>query len=284
MKIGIIGKGFVGSAVEHGFSSDPLYQATIKIYDKDPSLRTHSIEQTVNGSDIIFVSVPTPSNSDGTINLDVVNNVLTEINECRENNSIILLRSTLIPGSCEKFSQKFPKLSIVFNPEFLTERNANYDFINQSRIVLGGEKMLTNKVAELYNWRFENKVPIIETNFQTAELIKYMNNSFLATKVSFMNEMKLIASKIDVDWGKAVEGFALDKRIGNSHLDVPGFDGKPGFGGSCLPKDVQAIIRFAETIGVDPKVLKAAWEINLEVRPEKDWEILKGRSIIEEEY
>ncbi|MAU58242.1 MAG: hypothetical protein CMC33_01105 [Flavobacteriaceae bacterium] len=283
MNIGIIGKGFVGSAVEHGFSSDPFYQATIKIYDKDPSLSTHSIEETVNDSDIIFVSVPTPSNFDGTINLEIVNEILNDINHCRKNNSIILLRSTLIPGSCEDFTKKFPKLRIVFNPEFLTERNANHDFMNQSRIVLGGEKKFTNKVAELYNWRFGNKVPIIETNFQTAELIKYMNNSFLATKVSFMNEMKLIASKINVDWDKAVEGFSLDRRIGNSHLNVPGFDGKPGFSGSCLPKDIQAIIHFAETIGIDPKVLKGAWARNLEVRPEKDWEDLKGRSIIKED-
>lgn len=281
MKIGIIGKGFVGSAVEYGFSSAP-YRADIKIYDKDSLLSTHSIEETVNDSDIIFVSVPTPANNDGSINVEAVNSVLTDINRCRKNNSIILLRSTLIPGSCENFAKKFPNLSIVFNPEFLTERNANHDFINQSRIILGGEKTLTNKVAKLYNWRFENKVPIVETNFQTAELIKYMNNSFLATKVSFMNEMRLIASMINVDWGKAVEGFALDERIGNSHLDVPGFDGKPGFGGSCLPKDIQAIIHFAEKIGVDPKVLKGAWERNLEVRPEKDWETLKDRSIIEE--
>jgi nucleotide sugar dehydrogenase len=283
MNIGIIGKGFVGSAVEYGFSCDPNYKSIIKIYDKNFDLSTHTLEQTVNCSDIIFLSVPTPANSDGSINLDILENVLFEINSCRKNDSIILIRSTITPGSSEMFSKKFPKLNMVFNPEFVTERNANYDFLNQSRIILGGEKKLTNKVAELYNWRFQNSIPIIETNFQTAELIKYMNNCFLATKVSFMNEMKMISDKTNSDWSKALEGFVADPRVGNTHIDVPGHDGKLGFGGSCFPKDIQAIIDFSKKIDVETKVLKAAWETNLQVRPEKDWEKLKGRAIIEED-
>ena len=283
MKIGIIGKGFVGSAVEHCFSCDPNFKIDIKIYDKNPDLSTYTLEETINGSEIIFLSVPTPANSDGSINIDIVESVLSEISQCHNNNNIILLRSTVIPGTTEYFSKKFPELKIVFNPEFLTEKNANDDFMNQSRIILGGEKKLTNKVAELYNWRFNNSIPIIETNFQTAELIKYMNNCFLATKISFMNEMKLIASKIEVDWDKAVEGFIGDPRVGNSHVNVPGNDGKLGFSGSCFPKDLQAIIHFAESMNIDTKVLKGAWETNLEVRPSKDWEKLKGRAIIKED-
>ena len=283
MKIGIIGKGFVGSAVEYCFSCDPNFKTDIKIYDKNPDLSTHTLEETINGSEIIFLSVPTPANIDGSINIDIVESVLSEISQCHNNNNIILLRSTVIPGTTEYFSKKFPELKIVFNPEFLTEKNANDDFMNQSRIILGGEKKLTNKVSELYNWRFNNSIPIIETNFQTAELIKYMNNCFLATKISFMNEMKLIASKIEVDWDKAVEGFIGDPRVGNSHVNVPGNDGKLGFSGSCFPKDLQAITHFAESMNIDTKVLKGAWETNLEVRPSKDWEKLKGRAIIKED-
>jgi len=282
MEIGIIGKGFVGSAVEYGFSCDSEFKATIRVYDKNPVLSTHSLSETINQSEIIFLSVPTPANIDGSINIQIIESVLYEINECIKNDSIILLRSTVIPGSTKLFSEKFPKLNLVFNPEFLTEKNANNDFINQSRIVLGGEKKLTNKVAKLYNWRFQNSVPIIQTNFETAELIKYMNNCFLATKVSFMNEMKMIASKTNVNWDKAVEGFIGDPRVGASHVNVPGNDGKLGFSGSCFPKDLQAIIHFAQSIDVDMKVLKGAWETNLKVRPEKDWESLKGRAITEE--
>jgi UDPglucose 6-dehydrogenase len=280
MKIGIIGKGFVGSAVEHAFSCNANFTTEIKIYDKNPQLSKNGLDETVNDSDILFVSVPTPANRDGSINLDIVEEALHNINKCRTNHSIILLRSTLIPGSCEYFANKFDKLSIVFNPEFLTEKNANHDFLNQSRVILGGDKELTNKVATLYNWRFENKIPIIQTNFQTAELIKYMNNCFLATKVSFMNEMKLIGSKINVDWDKAIEGFTQDPRVGDSHVNVPGNDGKPGFAGSCFPKDLQALIHFAESINVDTQVLKGAWETNLKVRPERDWEKLEGRTVV----
>ena len=283
MRIGIIGKGFVGSAVEYCFSCDSKFQTNIKVYDKNPALCTHTLSDTINDSDIVFLSVPTPANSDGSINTNIVENILTAINQCRKNDSVILLRSTVVPGTTDFFSKKFPELKIVFNPEFLTEKNANYDFMNQSRIILGGEKKLTDRVSELYNWRFEHSVPIIQTNFQTAELIKYMNNCFLATKVSFMNEMKLIASEINVDWNKAIEGFIGDPRVGTSHTNVPGNDGKLGFSGSCFPKDLQAIIHFAESIHIDTKVLKGTWETNLKMRPSRDWEELRGRAVNKED-
>jgi len=107
-----------------------------------------------------------------------------------------------------------------------------------------------------------------------------MNNCFFALKVSFLNEMRILADKCGVQWETAVDGFVRDGRIGHSHLQVPGPDGKFGFGGSCFPKDLRAIIQFAEENGVDTRTLKAAWETNLEVRPERDWEELKGRSVI----
>ena len=282
MKIGIIGKGFVGSAVLNGFSIDENFKSGIKIYDKNPDLSSHTLAETLNSSDVIFLSIPTPSNIDGSISLKNINNCLQEINEVNEKDNIILLRSTMVPGSTQYFSEKFPKLNFVFNPEFLTEKNANYDFVNQSRIILGGKKELTSKVAQLYNLRFGNSIPIIETNFETAEMIKYMNNCFLATKVSFMNEMKMLADKSNVDWKVAVNGFALDKRVGSSHVDVPGHDGKLGFGGSCFPKDINALIYFAKEKGLDLDLLQSVWETNLKVRPEKDWENLKGRSVIYE--
>ena len=169
---------------------------------------------------------------------------------------------------------------MVFNPEFLTERSANFDFINQSRYILGGEKLNVEKVAKLYKWRFGESISIIKTNSQTAELIKYMNNCFFATKVSFMNEMKLVADKSNVDWNLAVEGFIRDGRIGHSHLDVPGHDGRMGFGGSCFPKDIQAMINLGESLGLKLETLSGAWKTNLNVRPEKDWEKLEGRAVV----
>lgn len=280
MRIGIIGNGFVGSAVNNGFSSHPKFQNSIKIYDKNPSLSKNTLEETVTESDFLFLSLPTPSNRNGSINLDIINSSLSEINRFNNSKNIILVRSTIIPGTTDNLCKKYPKLNLVFNPEFLTEKNAKSDFINQSRIILGGPNKLTEKVYKLYNIRFPN-VPIISTNYRTAELIKYMNNCFLATKVSFMNEMKLISDEIDANWDDALEGFKLDERVGHSHNDVPGHDGKLGFGGSCFPKDVSALLYFSKKIGINLNTLSGAWNTNLEVRSEKDWEKLVGRAIVE---
>ena len=283
MKIGIIGKGFVGSAVQFGFSANTGCDAIVKVYDKDPNKSQNSLEEVVNDSDFIFLSVPTPSNPDGSINLDIVNQALNDIDKVNNHDPIILLRSTMIPGSTRKFQENFSRLNLVFNPEFLTERSANFDFINQARFILGGSQKNTSKVADLYKWRFGKSIPVIETSFETAELIKYMNNCFFATKVSFMNEMRLISDSCNADWELAVEGFIRDGRIGHSHINVPGHDGKFGFGGSCFPKDIQAMIDFGESFGLEMNTLKGAWATNIKVRPEKDWEELKGRAVVEKE-
>ena len=281
-KIGIVGRGFVGSAVEFGFSAQTGCDAELRVYDKDPSKSIHTLEETVNESDFIFLSVPTPSNVDGSMNVDILETALSDIQDINSRKgNIILIRSTITPGTTAKLAKKFTKLNIVFNPEFLTERSAKFDFINQSRFVLGGRKRNTARVAELFRWRFGDSVPCIETNWETAEMIKYMNNCFFATEVSFMNEMRLVADKVGVDWDMAVEGFVRDGRIGHTHLNVPGPDGKMGFGGSCFPKDIQAMIQFGEDLGMDLNTLQGAWETNCEVRPERDWEQLKGRSVVD---
>jgi len=280
--IGIVGNGFVGSSVAFGFSTETGCNADVKIYDKDKSKATHSLEETLL-SEFIFVSVPTPSNIDGSISLKIVYDIFNEINQVNTRpDNIILLRSTVTPGTTRKIKEKYPNLNIVFNPEFLTERSAKFDFINQARFIVGGRDRDNNRVEELFRWRFGNTTPIIKTDYETAELIKYMNNCFFATKVSFLNEMYQIANKCGVDWDMAVEGFVRDGRIGHSHMNVPGPDGKMGFGGSCFPKDMQAMINFSKKLGVSLNVLKGAWETNLEVRPEKDWEELKGRAIIDD--
>ena len=284
-KIGIIGKGFVGSAVSNGFSPNTGYNnAIIKIYDKDESKSLNSLEETVNESDFIFLSLPTPSNKDGSISLKILHDSLDAINQVNKNtNNILLLRSTVVPGTSRMFQEKYKNIRVVFNPEFLTERSAFLDFINQSRIILGGESELCSRVAKLYQDRFGNSIPIIQTNYESAELIKYMNNCFFATKVSFLNEMKLISDSVGANWEDALEGFILDGRIGHSHIKVPGHDGKFGFGGSCFPKDVQALINFGRSIGINLNTLNGAWDTTLEVRPEKDWEELKGRAVVSEE-
>jgi len=282
VKIGIVGKGFVGSAVQNGFSPNTGCDAEVRVYDKNPSRSLHSLEETVNESDVVFISVPTPAGIDGKIDLTILNDAINDINEVSTNReTIFLVRSTVVPGTTSNIQQTFPKLRIVFNPEFLTERSANFDFINQTRFILGGSKDNTTKVADLFRDRFGESIPVIETNYETAELIKYMNNCFFATKVSFLNEMYQIAEKSGVDWEVALDGFVRDGRIGHSHVNVPGHDGKLGFGGSCFPKDVQAIINYGESLGLNMNTLKGVWYTNLEVRPERDWEQLKGRAVID---
>lgn len=274
MKIGIIGNGFVGSAIMHGFI---LNVDDIMIYDKDPKRSTHSMKELVDSSNVIFICVPTPMFESGECDLSIVKSVTEELSqyECISK-KVIVIKSTVVPGTVEKLSEKYPTMKFVFNPEFLTERKARLDFINTSRIVLGSNDMLANDIVEkLYRVRFPY-TKVIKTDFGTAQLIKYMANCFFATKVSFMNEMHQICKAIEGDWDKALEGFVADGRIGNSHIDVPGHDGDFGFGGKCFPKDLNAMIKRAEELGVSPDVMKGAWAKNKQVRKDLNWYDIPG--------
>jgi len=276
--IGIIGNGFVGQAIGFGF----VPVLPVKVYDKDKNKSLNSLSETINDSDIVFVCVPTPMNKNGSINLNIVESVLQNIQDINtRKNNIVVIKSTIVPGTTRSFAQKFPSLNLVFNPEFLTERHARYDFLNQARIILGGPEDFTNKVADLYRIRF-NHCNIMQMDYDTAEFVKYFNNVFFAVKVAFANEMRLVCDKADIDWDVALAGFVADGRIGDSHLNVPGPDGRWGFGGSCFPKDINAFMTFAENIGINTNVINGAWQTNLEIRPGKDWEDLKGRAITDE--
>ena len=272
--VGIIGNGFVGSAVAHGFG----LHANVKIYDLNPNRATHTMEEVINTSDFVFVSVPTPMENvlGGSIDTTILYSVFDKIHELNsKRDNIFIVKSTIVPGTMESLIESYPRLNIVHSPEFLTERSARLDFINASRIILGGEGRLIDKVELFLRDRFPH-VKIIKTDVTTAQFIKYMANCFFSTKVSFMNEMKQAAEVLDVNWNEALNGFISDGRIGNSHLDVPGHDGHMGFGGKCFPKDLNAFIGLFNKIGIDPKVMTATWEKNLEVRNEYDWKNIEG--------
>jgi len=271
--IGIVGNGFVGSAVYHGFS----LHADILIYDKNPSLSVNTLDDTVNGSDFIFVSVPTPMRSalGGEIDLTIMDSVMEEISRVARDRKIVIVKSTVIPGTVEKYRDLYPNLGFVFSPEFLTERTARLDFINAARIILGGIREDVEECEKLFRHRFPHTM-IVKTDLATAQFVKYMCNCFFATKVSFMNEMYQIGQRAGVDWHSAMAGFTSDGRIGNSHLDVPGHDGDLGFGGKCFPKDINAMINFSNSLGVEPSILSAAWKKNLEVRKNLNWTEIKG--------
>ena len=268
-KVGVIGNGFVGEAQAFAFSPT----TDLRIYDIDPLKSTHSKDQ-LDECDFIFVCVPTPMRKDGSQDTSFIDKVFDQAVE----GPIYIIKSTILPGTTETLSKKYPTLNIIFSPEFLTERTAKLDMLTQARIVLGGEKELTSKVAELFEQRFMNR-HIIETDSTTAELIKYMNNSFFATKVSIMNEFKQLSDALGANWNDALYGFAADSRIGDSHLHVPGPDGRLGYGGTCFPKDVNALLKLAKKLDVNLNTILGGWVTNLEVRPEKDWEADKGRAV-----
>ena len=172
---------------------------------------------------------------------------------------IYILKSTVIPGTTADLSKKYSNFKIIFSPEFLTERTAKLDMLTQSRIILGGELSLTDEVKKLFNQRFKIK-NIIQTDSITAELTKYMNNTFFATKISIMNEFKLLSDKIGANWKDALKGFVSDGRITDSHLNVPGHDGKLGYGGTCFPKDVNALLSFSKKYDIELNTIKGGLE------------------------
>lgn len=271
--VGVIGCGFVGEG--QAFSFSPI--SNVKVYDLDEKKSTSTLEEALN-SDFIFVCVPTPMKKDGSQDTSYIDDFFKNA----KSGPIYIIKSTVVPGTTDSLKNKYKDLDIIFSPEFLTERTAKLDIITQTRIILGGDIKLTSTVKKLFQARFMNK-NIIETDSLTAEFIKYMNNTFFASKVSIMNEFYRFAKHLGVDWEKALYGFVSDQRIGDSHLHVPGPDGKLGFGGTCFPKDINAFISFAKKNNIKMNVLEAAWKTNLEVRPERDWEKDKGRAVSDNE-
>ena len=275
MTIGIIGQGYVGTAIKLGFEE----HYNVLTYDKfDLGKSTHSkISDIVELSDVIFVCVPTPMRQDGSCYTGIVEEVIREINE-NANGQIVVIKSTVPPGTTDRINEEYTHSTVIFNPEFLTEANFIQDFKNQSRIILGGDRKGTNIVRQIYSRIFPNAT-IVKTGAKHAEMVKYFTNCFLATKVSFANEMYNVCQQLDLDYDKIVEYATYDERLGKSHWAVPGPDGDFGYGGHCLPKDLSAIVSEFDTYGL----LEAVEQVNDQVREDRDWEHMVGRAVLEEE-
>jgi len=283
MKIGIIGQGFVGSAVREGMKQ----YFDIVTYDKDPSKHNtvDSIQKVINNTDLTFLCVPTPMKKSGQCDLTILESALNEIeqsvNISNKKEYIVIIKSTVPPGTTEELNKTYTKLSIIFNPEFLTEANAVDDYKNQNRIIIGGERPGTTKVKQMFAKAFP-KVPIIKTSSTIAETIKYVTNTFLATKVSFANEIYQICQGLDIDYDKVVEYARYDTRLGNSHWSVPGPDGDFGYGGHCFPKDIAALQYLAKNMNIDTTMLDATINKNTKVRTDLDWIKQIGRAVSED--
>lgn len=301
--IACVGNGFVGGSLTTCFAERGF---DVYVYDKAgkcaeggllPCYGTQSTRQLVqycedqpNFSGIYFVCVPTPMKEDGSCDTSIVEGVLEELASV-EGERIAVVKSTVPPGSTKRWNERFAKtgLKIVFSPEFLREASALDDMRNQDRIILGGPKKAVNKARDVFRAAFPN-VPIHKTSSTNAEFVKNVANCFLATKVSFANEVYQICERFDpeeVDYDRIIELASLDKRLGDSHWKVPGpmpaDDGTGqlmrGFAGSCFIKDLNSLMFLAKELNVDPKVMTAAWAKNLEIRPARDWENLIGRAV-----
>ena len=260
LKIGIVGHGFVGKATDWGFSEN-----TNK-FIVDPKNGTNIDQLAEFNPELIFVCVPTPMGENGIQDSSIIEAVVQELSaKCRE--SIIVIKSTVLPSILEKIEKANPK--IIYNPEFLREKHANQDFMNSEMIIFGGDKNIASQVSKFYldHSRCKTKKHIF-MDISSASLVKYTINTFLASKVMFFNEMHEVFNKLKSNdsWELFIKTLSLDKRIGESHMNVPGHDAKKGFGGACFPKDTAALLKYAEDIGIELGVLKAVINKNNIIR------------------
>jgi len=244
MKLGIVGHGFVGTAVDHGFTKD------VQKFIVDPKHNsTNTIEDLIKFKpDAVFVAVPTPQSESGECNTDILEGVMQQLNNSK--GLLVIVKSTVPAYKLQKIQEECINIRIVYNPEFLTEKNYIDDFVNPAMHVFGGMNKDTDAVEKLYLEHSDcAECPVYKTDLITASMVKYCINSFLATKVTFMNEMyDVLRAARGADWNTFTNIIANDPRIGKSHMRVPGNDGQRGYAGSCFPKDTAALAWFAREI------------------------------------
>ena len=262
-KLGIVGHGFVGSAINQGFTKN------VKKYVVDPNkFSGNTIQQLIKFKpDAVFVSVPTPQLETGECNTEIVESVLQELNQAKD--LLVIIKSTVPAYKLQAIKEQCINLRIVYNPEFLTEKNYINDFKNPPMHLFGGAIKDTEQVEALYKEHSScKKCPVFHTDIVSASMVKYCINSFLATKVTFMNEMyDVLKAAKGTDWSEFVKIINSDPRIGKTHMRVPGNDGVRGYAGSCFPKDTAALAYFAREILNTPFTqLETSIEINDKLR------------------
>ncbi|MEC7878422.1 MAG: UDP-glucose/GDP-mannose dehydrogenase family protein [Bacteroidota bacterium] len=297
MQISIVGLGFVGLSFASvlgskgysvvGVDTDlekikiisenraPFFEPKLNSFLKNALSRSlkisPNIEYALKNSDIIFLTIGTPKSKDDYIDLSMLKKAAKDIGTCLKNikkKPIIVIKSTVVPGTTNEIEKVITKasgkksgkdFSILTNPEFLREGSAINDTLKPHLVVIGGHQIKSmEKLRSFYEKFYGKKVQIILTNSQTAEMIKYANNSFLATKISFINQISSLCQNIpgtNVD--DIAKAIGIDPRIGSAFLKAG-----PGYGGSCLPKDLSTIIKFSSKIGADPILLKAVEKTN----------------------
>lgn len=271
--IGIVGWGVVGQSVGKGFEKKK--ENKVYWYDKNKK-GPHSFDDVVKKSEFIFLCLPTPMFSDESgIDLSIMDGVVDEIApKIKGKDKILVIKSTVVPGTTAGYKKKYPETNFAMNPEFLTEVNAMNDFLNPDRTVIGAlSQPVSEKMTQLYQDFYGPDANIYATDTTTAEMVKYMSNALLATKVIFANEMYDLCESLGIKYEEVKKMVAADTRIGDTHLDVTTVR---GFGGKCFPKDIVALIGFTKDKKVDASLLKTVWEKNKKIRKVKDWEEIEG--------
>lgn len=249
LQVLIVGHGFVGKAVDYGFSH-PMVEKTIidPKYPDSPRLE----ELHVGKYDLIFVCVPTPFGDGGTIDATILLGVMEKLRGKKIHDNIIAIKSTVTPDILEKVAAH----GVVYNPEFLTEKSANEQFINPPFHIMGGSHGDTQRLASMYkNYSLCAPCDVHEMTIKEASFVKYTINSFLATKVTFFNQIYDAAIDAGVNFSTIINAVGSDKRIGHSHTRVPGFDGKQGYGGACFPKDTAAFTNYSNKLTLIEKAI-----------------------------
>jgi len=265
--VGLLGNGFIGKAMYESFCS----VTEVFIYDKDPLRSYDTYEKTVS-ADIIFVSIPTPFGEDsGECDTSILEDCLSELSERLKKPKPIVIRSTIPIKFLRRNYRRWKALKLFHMPEFLTARNANQDFMQSSYFILAGGQVNTYEYIEPINILLRKRFPhasVYHTSWEEAALIKYATNAFFATKVHFFNEIARLADKLNLGSDQVIAGVLRDTRIGNSHWMVPGPDGKRGFGGACLPKDLAQLIQEYMDAGLHSAFFEEIDEANISIRPE----------------
>ena len=256
-KIGIVGLGFVGSAIRDSAE----LECDLVLVDKDPTKGLHTFAD-LNNCEAVFVCVPTPQDDDGTCDTSILEGVLEQL---KDYSGVIISKCTAPPLVYKKLNAQYPNL--VHAPEFLTAANASKDYYNGKFVIIGGRIQAYRELAEkIIKLGQPNASRVAHCSIEEASLAKYTINTFLATKVNFMNEIYQLANSIGADYNNIASMVVLDERIGESHMRVPGPDGHFGFGGMCFPKDTSALLKAASEAGVTLNVLDAAVKKNTLLR------------------
>ncbi len=309
MDISIIGSGYVGLCTAVGFASlghkvicvdvekekvDKINHGVPTIYEDGLEARlkaaveakqitaTTDTDYAVKNSEISFIAVGTPSKDDGSIDLTYVKKVSRELGKALRNKDgyhVIAVKSTVVPGTTDDIvipelerhsGKKAGEFGVCMVPEFLREGKALHDFLNPDRIVIGELDKKSGDIAEKIHEKL--KTPILRKNIKTAEMIKYASNTFLAAKISLINEIGNICKKLGIDVYDVAEAVGYDRRIGKLFLEAG-----IGFGGSCFRKDISALLKKADQLGCEPKLIKAMLDTN-KGQPLKIIELLEKKT------